>query len=124
MRPCPRCKRNLVESGLCSVCQAKRDKAQAQQAKRYDQERGSSTARGYDRRWRNYRTTYLHENPLCVKCMERGKTRQATEVDHIKPVINGQDDPLFWERSNHQGLCKPCHSRKTKKENPGSGPFD
>jgi 5-methylcytosine-specific restriction endonuclease McrA len=38
----------------------------------------------------------------------------AAEVDHIR-AHNG-DLRLFWDRSNWQGLCKPCHSRKTLAE--------
>lgn len=28
---------------------------------------------------------------------------------------------LFWDKSNWMALCKPCHSRKTAKENGGFG---
>ena len=35
-------------------------------------------------------------------------------MDHIR-AHNG-DLRLFWDRSNWQGLCKPCHSRKTLAE--------
>ena len=117
MRPCIRCKRALVVSGLCASCQARDEGVQARQDSRYDRRRGSSTARGYDRRWRTYRRSYLQGHPLCVRCQSVGMVSVATEVDHIKPVVDGQDDPGFWVESNHQGLCKSCHSRKTMKEN-------
>ena len=47
-------------------------------------------------------------------CLEQGKYTPATVKDHIKPVENGQSDPLFWVASNHQPLCRDCHSYKTR----------
>lgn len=78
--------------------------------------RGSSASRGYDRQWRKYRQAYLAEHPLCVACQRDGRLTAALHIDHVKPV-DGQDDPLFWEESNHQGLCASCHSQKTAREN-------
>jgi 5-methylcytosine-specific restriction protein A len=40
-------------------------------------------------------------------------------VDHKEPH-HGQHD-LFWNPANHQALCKPCHDRKTVRENEGFG---
>lgn len=45
--------------------------------------------------------------------------RAATEVDHIIP--HRGDQQLFWDTNNWQGLCKPCHSRKTAQEDGGFG---
>ena len=36
------------------------------------------------------------------------------DVDHIIP--HRGDQKLFWDRNNWQALCKPCHDRKTGKE--------
>ena len=57
---------------------------------------------------------YLKHNPLCVRCLEIGRYTPATVIDHIKPVENGQADPLFWRVDNHQALCRDCHSYKTR----------
>ncbi len=38
----------------------------------------------------------------------------ATVVDHIKP--HKGDERLFFDINNLQPLCKPCHDRKTAKE--------
>lgn len=38
----------------------------------------------------------------------------ATEIDHIEP--HKGDLALFWQESNHQALCKSCHSAKSQKE--------
>jgi 5-methylcytosine-specific restriction protein A len=43
----------------------------------------------------------------------------ANEVDHIKP--HKGDMALFWDSSNWQSLCKPCHSAKTATEDGGFG---
>nr|DAQ73790.1 MAG TPA: HNH endonuclease [Caudoviricetes sp.] len=62
----------------------------------------------------NTRAQYLKHHPLCVMCLEKGIYTPATVIDHIKPVENGQADPLFWVESNHQSLCRDCHSYKTR----------
>lgn len=72
--------------------------------------RESSGARGYGRRWQNYSQARLFGNPLCVVC---GDAAQCT--DHIQPVT-GPRDPLFWRPSNHQSLCHRCHGHKTATE--------
>ena len=77
----------------------------------YDSVRGNSAERGYGHRWRKLRAAFLAENPLCEECLKVGVYRAATEVDHIVPKRDGGTD----DASNLQGLCKPCHSRKTKK---------
>ncbi|WP_163526625.1 HNH endonuclease [Halobacillus ihumii] len=79
----------------------------------HDQFRESAYRRGYDNRWRKYREVFLRSNPLCKHCRSHGQLVPATEVDHIRP--HRGDSELFWEPSNHQALCKPCHSRKTAK---------
>lgn len=76
----------------------------------------SSNARGYTYRWQKYRLTFLAQNPLCVFCLQQGKTEAATVVDHIKP--HKGDMELFWDPKNHQALCTPCHAiTKQRMEN-------
>lgn len=89
-----------------------------QRAQSYDRNRPSSTARGYDRRWRRYRSYFLSQ-PEHVVCA-CGCGQVATDVDHIQPVT-GPDDPLFWDASNHQALTHACHARKTALEDGGYG---
>lgn len=96
----PNCK-NKVKSGRCEEHKPKDTRA-------------SSSARGYDHKWSKYRAQYLRFHPLCVMCLEKGIYTPATVIDHIKPVENGQADPLFWIESNHQALCRDCHSYKTR----------
>ncbi|HUE93586.1 HNH endonuclease [Pseudomonas sp.] len=69
---------------------------------------GKTTAeRGYGSRWQRARETFLAHNPLCVYCQKKGRVEVATVVDHIVDHRGNQD--LFWQQSNWQPLCKPCH---------------
>lgn len=52
------------------------------------------------------------EEPLCRICQAKGRTRPTEEVDHIVPLSRGGSN----ERSNFQGLCKPCHQAKSDEE--------
>lgn len=51
----------------------------------------------------------------CVWSVRKvGRLTQATVVDHIVP--HRGDQKLFWDESNWQPLCKPCHDKKTWNE--------
>jgi len=89
------------------------------QAKRMEPKRKTAAKRGYGYAWQKARLNFLKMNPLCVECYKSGVLEPATDVDHIKP--HKGDMVLFWDRSNWQGLCKSCHSRKTAKEDGGFG---
>lgn len=84
-----------------------------------EQQRGTSSQRGYDYMWQQARAGYLAKHPLCVHCKASGRVTAATDLDHIIP--HRGDKVLFWERSNWQGLCHPCHSVKTATEDGGFG---
>jgi 5-methylcytosine-specific restriction protein A len=73
--------------------------------------RGTSTQRGYDRRWRKARLLFLREHPLCVECLAGGRTTAASHVDHVVPHRGNQR--LFWDAANWQALCARHHSEKT-----------
>lgn len=77
-------------------------------------DRESSSQRGYNTRWQKARARYLKKHPLCARCMEQGRVVKATVVDHIKP--HRGDPVVFWDESNWQPLCKPCHDAKTWNE--------
>jgi 5-methylcytosine-specific restriction protein A len=77
----------------------------------YDNQRGTSTQRGYDARWRKYRAMYLAEHPLCKECLKKNMVVEATVVDHIIP--HRGDYNLFWDPKNHQPLCETSHNIKT-----------
>lgn len=70
-----------------------------------------------DRRKRGWagqrdRAQVVAEEPLCRMCLARGIESPTEEVDHIVPLSRGGTD----KRSNKQGLCVPCHRKKTAAE--------
>lgn len=58
------------------------------------------------------RLRWFTRYPLCVRCNEQGRTRLATQLDHIKPLYKGGEDT----DANRQGLCDPCHEAKTAED--------
>jgi 5-methylcytosine-specific restriction protein A len=56
----------------------------------------------------------IREQPFCVECIKLGLRVLTSDVDHIEP--HRGDPRLFWSRGNLQGLCRPCHTRKTRGE--------
>lgn len=90
-----------------------------EESRRIDQNRGNSTERGYNARWRRARLTWLKRHPLCRICEEAGRITPATVVDHIVP--HKGDPALFWDRANWQSLCETHHNRKTATEDGGFG---
>lgn len=63
-------------------------------------------------RWRKLRLQFLRANPLCVRCLEIGKTSAATVADHVVP-ISGPDDPRMFNAEELQALCQTCDKAKT-----------
>ena len=59
-------------------------------------------------RWRCIRARQLTEHPYCRYCQDAGRVSIATVADHIVP--HRGDAQLFWDTSNLQSLCAPCHS--------------
>jgi len=85
-------------------------------AKQYNTHERDRTAAGFyskDVRWLDVRKKKLNNNPFCEECVNHGKFREATTVDHIKPIRHG-GDRYAWD--NLQSLCTSCHSRKSARE--------
>ena len=92
-----------------------------------EQQRGSSTQRGYDARWRRYSEVFRSRYPYCgmappgapltrdSRCVQQHRVRRAEVVDHIIP-IRGAHDPRFYDATNHQALCQRCHQAKRQRE--------
>jgi 5-methylcytosine-specific restriction protein A len=98
-RPCshPGCP-NLVR-GSGRFC----PEHQAEEYRRQDARRGSSTERGYDAEWRAIRDRYLADHPICERCGRR----RATVVHHIvRKRDGGGDDPI-----NLLAVCELCHAQ-------------
>jgi 5-methylcytosine-specific restriction protein A len=113
LRPCkhPSCSM-LTDNTYC-------DKHQKEVNARRDSIRLSSHERGYTSKWRKASKAFLDKHPWCTECMKHYIYEAATETDHIIPHKGNMK--LFWDKSNWQGLCHSCHSRKTAKEDGGFG---
>lgn len=96
-----------TEDGWC-------DEHRRARARRYDQARGGSAKRGYGARWRKARAAFLKKHPVCTICKDEGRLTASTTVDHKIP--HRGDRTLFWDKTNWQALCKPCHDEKTARE--------
>ncbi len=116
--PCPgkgprysRCP-NLISSSesCCRECLSFLKEAD----RRYDQRRDQTEERQWihSPRWRKASKLFLEEHPLCVECERQRRITAAYLVDHIIPHEGNYD--LFWDQSNWQGLCNPCHEEKHK----------
>ena len=81
--------------------------------------RKTAAQRGYGYRWQKARLVFLDRNPLCVHCMQDGRTEPATVVDHKIP--HKGDYGLMWDRSNWQPLCERHHNIKTASQDGGFG---
>ena len=92
-------------------------KLASQQYEKYG--RDPAARRRYGSAWRKLRAQFLSGHPLCEECRRDGRLTPATVVDHIIPHKGNRD--LFWDEKNWQALCKPCHDRKTAKEDGGFG---
>ena len=119
-RPCsiPGCPR-LTDGSYCLEHGRQVREHGRQERAQYDSQRGSAAKRGYGAPWKKLRAMYLMSHPLCVDPdnVHGSVVVTATEVDHIKPKVQGGMDE--WE--NLQALCKSCHSRKTAVEDGGYG---
>ncbi len=94
----------VIDSGSGSRCPV--------HTRRAPDRRPSAAARGYDRKWAAKRAAYLRAHPDCQHpdCHE-----PATDVDHIDG--RGPNGDNSW--SNLRGLCKPHHSQRTARDQPG-----
>ena len=66
--------------------------------------------------WQRLRTQVLNRDPICKIC----NRYPSTVADHIKPHRG------IWQLfadldGNLEGVCKPCHDRKTASEDGGFG---
>jgi 5-methylcytosine-specific restriction protein A len=72
----------------------------------------SVAQRWYDlARWARLREeVFVEQAYACAQC---GRVQLRLELDHIRKH-EGQPG-VFWNRENLQGLCTPCHTRKTRR---------
>lgn len=99
------CGKTVSANARCA-CQARRDR---ERKARHDANRPSARARGYDSAWEKARAGFLAKHKDCAMC-----GAPASIVDHIIP--HKGDRALFWDRTNWQPLCVPCHSSRKQKQ--------
>ena len=104
----------IVARGRCQQHEVQRTRLLGVET---DARRLPSSQRGYDARWRIVRDAQLFDFPLCALCRKKGRATSATCVDHLVPVLVNPD--LIYDLDNLQSLCKPCHDRKTAREDGG-----
>lgn len=93
------------------------EEAERARKARLDRERGTARQRGYDAAWRRLRKAFLAAHPLCqCEDCQAGVKRvtAATVVDHIVPISERPDLRLEW--SNLRAMSKPCHDRRTARD--------
>src|SRR6056297_3255416 len=115
-KPCayPGCP-ELIEAGH-TYCEKHGAKESTRRNKRYDEnDRDPRLKKFYSSsRWRKLRDIKLKRDPICEICEGKGRTRIATEVDHIIPI------KVDWEKrlklDNLQSLCHSCHMKKSQRD--------
>lgn len=60
------------------------------------------------RAWRNFAAQVRADEPTCRSC-----DAPTQVVDHIVAIADGGH---VWDRTNIQGLCRPCHNTKSQRE--------
>lgn len=105
----------LTANRYCDEHAIEHEQDYKKQNKRYDDERGNASARGYDALWQKVRLRYLQRNPLCELCLQKDIIRPSTLVHHIKPIREGGDRLRV---NNLMALCVNCHEiiHKRKKQ--------
>lgn len=61
---------------------------------------------------------WKRDNGRCATCNTVCDRKGANgwNMDHITPLIEANFDIQYWQLSNLQTLCKPCHKVKTSAE--------
>lgn len=117
---------------------------QKEKARERDKQRPSAAERGYDKRWAEFRLSYLKDHPLCNRCGSEAckrcrKIREANEtqckrcgdhrflpaiawpaeiVHHIKRLTEGGDK---YDLDNLESICRSCHAKETNFSNTKDG---
>ena len=81
---------------------------------KYERGKSAEYKNLYNYRWDIYSKYRLTKYPLCANCEKNGITREAKDTDHIIP--HKRSKRIFWDKKNHQSLCKACHHKKTATE--------
>lgn len=72
----------------------------------------------YGSKWNRLRLRFLDKHPLCIRCLELGRTEAATVVDHIQDHKGNLT--LFWSQTNWQPLCVLHHNSWKRRGSPAA----
>lgn len=98
-------------------------RARQSQAKRAADNKQLDRKRSVEAPWRRWyslavwsaaRARQRAKQPLCERCLERGKVTPMTVVNHRTP--HRGDWALFIDPANHESACKPCHDGEIQAE--------
>lgn len=95
----------LVQRGE-RFCEAHADRKPDR--RKWSEDRPPPEQRGYGPTWRRLRKLILHRDPVCKVC----GVAPSTAVDHVRPLAEAGDNAM----ENLQGICGPCHDRKSAAE--------
>jgi 5-methylcytosine-specific restriction protein A len=73
---------------------------------------GGNDRRIRGRQLQRMRDRLFRKQPLCVVCLDQGRTTMATIRDHVIPLAEGGRD----DETNEQPLCQACSDTKTHAE--------
>lgn len=113
-----------MESGV-AMCPMAPKTLRYRRTKRAPERRGTSTERGYDQEWRDFREWWLPQhlgkgNVYCAWC---GKpldgSSKSMHVDHKVPHRGNR--ALKYDEGNLQVMHAACHSAKTVRKDGGFG---
>jgi len=115
-KPCsyPGCP-ELIKPGE-SYCKKHKPEVNSYRHKLYDEkQRDPKVSKFYNSNaWKKLRKLKQSRDPLCEYCLEKDRTRIATEVDHVIPIkINWS---MRLDLNNLKSTCHGCHMNKTQED--------
>lgn len=113
----PRCPNVATGKGRCDEHrkQLERERSEFRRRRALIGDRTPDAVKLYhSAKWLRTREKVLARDPICKVCDDA----LSTQVDHIKPLSQGGDP---WDIDGLQGICVPCHARKSGRESAVSG---
>lgn len=100
------CRCGAIVEGRCGRCFTSKHKQ-------------TTKERGYGHDWRVFSERFRVDVPLCQVCELSGQVRPATQVHHIRKIVDAPE--LRLHRQNCLAVCEDCHGtveedRKLAKE--------
>lgn len=90
------------------------NKLQKKKRKTENSEKRKERSKYYNlKKWKDIRTAYLINNPLCTYCLAEGIITPAEDIHHKISFMSGKNEiekmQLFFDSNNLVALCKVCH---------------